>query len=332
MLKFTGERYIPSEVGEIRIEHFHRYALACLLTKDKLVVDLACGEGYGSAYLSSAAREVVGIDLDPEAVTHAQSMYAERPNLRFECCDATRTGLPDGVFDVAVSFETIEHVAQQAEMIAEIRRVLKPDGVLVISSPNRPVYSDARNYKNEFHVKELDLAEFESLLRPHFDQVEYYGQRLAMGTVVGPLSENLAEYRAFSDDGQEICQRTSSKPDPMYFLAVCGSGGRPLPRLGASIFLPESLDLVEHYTGFARWAKQQDRELAIRDNNIRSRQSEEASLQAKLKGLRQELAQQQGELVALNAMRDNFRLEIVRAQAQLELLKSLYSDSTLGGI
>ncbi len=296
------------------------------------MLDLACGEGYGSALLSTLAHSVVGIDIASDALEYARATYGHFTNVRFECASAVATGLTGANFDLVVSFETIEHLAEQAEMLAEIRRLLKPDGVLIISSPNRPVYSQGRDYQNEFHVKELDFVEFDALLREHFGQIDYYGQRLAMGTVVQPLSEKLPTYGAFSDDGKDVQQRTFTMRDPMYFLAVCGFEGQSLPKLNASIFLPDSLDLVEHYTSFARWAKQQDRELAIRDKNVRHYQAEAAALEGKMKTLREELSRRQAELAALNTQRDQFRLEIIRAQAQLDLLKSLYADGEPGSI
>jgi O-antigen biosynthesis protein len=332
MLPFTGERYIPTEAGEIRVEHFHRYAVARTLAQGKVVLDLACGEGYGSALLCTAAHSVVGVDVAQEAVEHARATYGHVPNLRFEVASATQTGLPTASVDMVVSFETIEHLAEQAEMLAEIRRVLKPEGLLVMSSPNRPVYSEGRNYHNEFHVKELDFAEFDALLKPHFGTVAYYGQRLAMGTVIQPLEQTQPAYSAFTDNGEAVEQRTFAMQAPVYYLAVCGPKGVPLPPLNASIFMPESLDLVEHYVGFARWAQKQDRELAQRDKNVRHYQQEAGEFQQRSRELRQQVEAQQADLHALAAQREQLRLEILRAQAQLEMLKELYLDPDSPGI
>lgn len=332
MLSFTGERYMPSISGEIRLEHYHRYALCAALARSKTVLDLACGDGYGSALLGAVANSVIGVDLDSKVIEHARGAYGRMTNLTFECCSAVSTGFGSSQFDLIVSFETIEHLSEQTEMLAEIRRLLKPDGLLIISSPNRPVYSEGRSYHNEFHKKELDFAEFDALLRAQFAQIEYYGQRLAMGTVIQPLSENLSTYSAFSDDGKEVQQRTFSMRDPMFFLAVCGEKGQPLPKLDASIFLPDSLDLVKHYTSFARWAKQQDLELTIRDKNVRHYQAEATVLEGKVKSLLQELSEGQNELAVLHTQLDQCRLEILRAQAQLDLLKILYVDGEVGGI
>src|SRR5262245_56593246 len=157
-LEFTGERFVPGIEGEIAHEHWHRYAFARRFAAGRRVADVACGEGYGSALLADVARDVVGVDIDPEAVAHARNAYAGRTNLRFAEGSATALPLPDASVDVVVSFETLEHLAaaDQPPMVAEFARVLAPAGVLVLSSPNRPEYSDARGYANPFHRHELD--------------------------------------------------------------------------------------------------------------------------------------------------------------------------------
>ena len=156
-MKFTGERFIPTEQGRIRLEHYHRYAMVVDVVANKDVLDVASGEGYGSAFMSNVARSVIGVDISDEAVNHASTAY-KKPNLTFRQGSATDLKFEDASFDVVVSFETIEHLAEQAQMLAEIRRVLRPNGVLVISSPNRPVYSEESGEHNEFHVKELDFS------------------------------------------------------------------------------------------------------------------------------------------------------------------------------
>jgi ubiquinone/menaquinone biosynthesis C-methylase UbiE len=128
-LSFTGERFIPSEQGEIRIEHLQRYIFTLDLVTKKRVLDLACGEGYGSFLISGAAKQVIGVDVSDVAVRHATTKYAKKHgNLKFQKCSATNLPFQDGSFDVVVSFETIEHLAEQMQMVAEIRRVLSPQG------------------------------------------------------------------------------------------------------------------------------------------------------------------------------------------------------------
>ena len=322
-MKFTGERYTPSELGDIRIEHYHRYAVAMQVVKDKIVLDLACGEGYGSALLSLVANQVIGVDISDEAIAHARTAYAARKNLKFECSNATDTSFPNAYFDLVVSFETIEHLTEQEEMLAEIRRVLKPEGILLISSPNRPVYSEGRNFKNEFHIKELNFSEFDSLLSPHFGQVDYYGQRLTMGTVIQPLTGSRQSYKALSDNNEEIVSQTFDLKSPMYFLALCGAADNPLPDLSASILIPNSLDLVEHYVGFARWARNQDYELKIRDSNVLHYKNEAKKFETRIQEMQRQIQEQVESITQLKKTHMKLRNEIIRAEAQLNLLKEL---------
>ncbi|MGC1818205.1 MAG: class I SAM-dependent methyltransferase, partial [Casimicrobiaceae bacterium] len=158
---FTGERFVPGAPGEIAYEHCHRYAFARQLARGRRVLDAACGTGYGSALMADVAVSVVGIDIDAGVVADASAAYASRQNLRFEAASVSAIPLPDASVDLVVSFETIEHIGadDQARMLLEFARVLAPGGLLVLSSPNRLEYSDARSYRNPFHVRELDRGE-----------------------------------------------------------------------------------------------------------------------------------------------------------------------------
>ncbi|HVO89598.1 MAG TPA: class I SAM-dependent methyltransferase, partial [Casimicrobiaceae bacterium] len=113
-LTFTGERFTPEVRGAIWYEHWHRYCAASRIAAGKRVVDAACGEGYGSLLLAGSAQSVVGVDIGAQAVEHARQRY-RAPNLRFECASVTALPLPDASVDVVVSFETIEHLAEQEE-------------------------------------------------------------------------------------------------------------------------------------------------------------------------------------------------------------------------
>jgi glycosyltransferase involved in cell wall biosynthesis/SAM-dependent methyltransferase len=187
-LAWTGERYLPEVIGEIRLEHVHRYLIARELSRNKRVLDIASGEGYGADILAGAAAQVVGVDIAADCVAHASSRYT-RPNLIFKQGTCHAIPLPDCSVDVVVSFETIEHVERQEDAIREIRRVLISDGVLIISTPDRPEYSDRLDNHNPYHLKELDREEFRALLRTAFSQVAMVGQRVKAGSVVGPLDE-----------------------------------------------------------------------------------------------------------------------------------------------
>lgn len=262
-MEFTGERFIPTESGEIRHEHLHRYAWCRELAHGKAVLDIACGEGYGSVMLAEVAASVVGVDISQETIAHSRKTYGHVDHLQFQLGDAAAIPLPDQSVDMVVSFETIEHHDRHVEMISEIRRVLRPDGVLVLSSPNRPVYSDMAGHHNEFHVKELDFRELDDLLRGRFPQVRYYGQRLAIGSVVTPiaLEDAQREIEAFTDTGSEVMARSVRLLDPVYFVAIAAGEGVALPKLKPSVFFSEVEDLYDHHHEVAGWAHRIDAEL-----------------------------------------------------------------------
>jgi 2-polyprenyl-3-methyl-5-hydroxy-6-metoxy-1,4-benzoquinol methylase len=112
-LPFTGERFIPGLKGEIWMEHWHRYHFAARWAAGQRVLDVACGEGYGSALLARGAAHVTGVDVSAQAIAHARSAYADRANLEFVCASCTALPLADASVDVAVTFETIEHIEGQ---------------------------------------------------------------------------------------------------------------------------------------------------------------------------------------------------------------------------
>src|SRR3954464_12319381 len=141
-LAFTGERFIPGTPGEIWIEHWHRYHFATRWSAGRRVLDIACGEGYGSALLARNSQHVTGVDVSPEAVEHARQAYSGVRNIEFREGSCTRIPLADASVDVVVSFETLEHIHEQVAFVDEIARVLSSDGVLLMSCPNKAEYTD----------------------------------------------------------------------------------------------------------------------------------------------------------------------------------------------
>lgn len=260
MINFTGERFVLTESGEIRYEHMHRYAWVTRFCRGRRVLDIACGEGYGSALLAAHADSVMGVDIAYEAVLHAREKYAAKGNLQFLQGSATAIPLQSRSVDVVVSFETVEHLPQQSEMLADIRRVLRPDGLLIMSSPNKKVYSDDRNYVNEFHVKELYFEEFDALLREQFPAVTYLGQRLLTGSVVAPMQQQSSYYEAIGLKGDRLVRQTSTSAGIMYFVAVCAADDVHLPKTDSSFFIDEDLDLYAEAQKSLRWASTLDLE------------------------------------------------------------------------
>ena len=157
--------------------HLGRYRFASSrIETGTMVLDAACGSGYGSAILAQHARHVVGVDVSADALAHARAHY-QVPNIEFIQADLSRPlALPDRSCDAVVSFETIEHVRDQHALLAEFHRVLAPGGTLIVSSPDRDIISGKAHEVNEFHVAELSKPEFVDLIGRHFQIVELYGQ------------------------------------------------------------------------------------------------------------------------------------------------------------
>ena len=129
-MEFTGERFIPSsETGdEITIEHLQRYYSAIPLAKDKVILDAASGEGYGTSILAEVASQAIGLEIDAEATTHAKNQYP-KPNLQFINGSIGQIPLANASVDRVFSFETIEHVDHELQclFLDEIKRVLNQD-------------------------------------------------------------------------------------------------------------------------------------------------------------------------------------------------------------
>jgi SAM-dependent methyltransferase len=174
-MEYTGERMVPEASGPQTFwEHVYRYRFAARLVRAKRVLDIACGEGYGTASLvKSGAGSVIGVDVSPAACAHARRKYGIDARLG----DAHAIPVADAAVDVVVSFETIEHVPDPAQFLAECRRVLAPGGTIVISTPNRDVYSE-RAQHNPFHCAEMNRAEFVAAMSVDFRALKIYSQHV----------------------------------------------------------------------------------------------------------------------------------------------------------
>ncbi|WP_376697031.1 class I SAM-dependent methyltransferase [Wenzhouxiangella sp. EGI_FJ10305] len=245
-LEFTGERFTPECVREMAYEHWHRYAWATELVDGAEVLDAACGEGYGSRLLAARAKSVVGVDIGEEAVAHARERY-RGDNLRFDQADATRLPFGDDSFDVVVSFETLEHLEAQETLLAEFRRVLRPDGFLIISSPDRKTYSDETGYDNPFHVRELYRDELESLISATFPAYRLYGQKLMFVSALWDLGNGGGRQFLTDDDGSVGVADTPEYP-PLYYIVVAAAETASLPTVpGLSLYGDRGESVYRHY-------------------------------------------------------------------------------------
>lgn len=231
--KHATERLHTGEAGEGMLEHLHRYALAVDRCAGKTVLDIASGEGYGTNLLAAVAAQAVGVDIDAEAVDLAARKYAAgKKNLRFLQGSAARIPLEDGMFDVVVSFETIEHHDQHEEMMQEIKRVLKPGGLLVISSPDKHFYSEKPGTTNPFHVKELYKEEFEALLKRYFSNTSLYRQKTFFSSVIAPDHDEKSNLDVYGGNFESV--KKLEGIEPVYLVALASDAA--FEPLGSSIF------------------------------------------------------------------------------------------------
>lgn len=184
MLGEPPERFVPEQMGGtlLAAEHLVRYWWAAQAAPGADVLDAACGVGFGTELLLQAgARSAVGVDLSAEAVTAARERCAEAAS--FYSADVQELPLEADSVDLAVCFETIEHVERPERAIAELRRVLRPTGALLISSPNRGVSPP----DNPYHVREYTTEELEAELAEVFRHVEIIGQQSWFASILsGP--------------------------------------------------------------------------------------------------------------------------------------------------
>lgn len=325
-MKFTGERFVPGiDNEELTIEHMQRYRSVLSIVAGKTVVDIASGEGYGSNMLASVALHVTGIDISSEAVKNASEKY-KRENLDYMVGDVAEIPLETGSVDVVVSFETIEHVSEekQKQFLAEAKRVLKADGVLIISTPNKKIYSDKYNYHNEFHIKEFYREEFEKFIGDKFTNTVFYNQYDEVANVIESdvAGESGKIFKANGRDGK-------------YYIVVASDGKLPILDRVAAIREEEEYSRCKDYI-LRLQKEEEDRNLHIkkldaeiseknlyieqlRQTEIRNKEqlkkldSEKQDLEDKVSGLEQEISGQKQEVSRLEQ-------ELRNKQGHIELL------------
>ncbi len=278
--EFTGERVIPGLVEDnLFNEHVARYRFAARMQppRNLTILDAGCGSGYGTLELSKSGAQVLGIDISPEAISHAQAIYAGE-NIRFEQASCTAIPAGDGAFGLVAAFEVIEHLPQWRDFLREARRVLDPAGIFLVSTPNRLYYAEARQKAgpNPFHVHEFTEEEFRAELSAVFPHVKI-------------LLQNHVEAIAFSGSETasadlEIQDRPADPSTANFFLAVCGI--QALPPIPSFIFIPETGNVLQT----------RERHIALLDGEIRQKnewiaheQSERARMLDKVRDMEAEL-------------------------------------------
>lgn len=237
-LELTGERTLPDVPAEnywFR-RHLAVYEWIGARVAGRSVLDMACGEGYGSEVLSRSASRVVGLDANPEAFEHARRRY-QRQNLTFERGMVETFGDP-GSFDAVVFLQTIEHVQDPAGVLRHFKSILTDGGVAYVSTPNLLTLAPPGSAKsdNPWHIREYRAAEFESLCRSVFAPVEVLGlfharklelhaRALSLGwdRVHSALRITKPFYDRFTPaiDTRDFALRPDRLDAALDFLAVC---------------------------------------------------------------------------------------------------------------
>jgi ubiquinone/menaquinone biosynthesis C-methylase UbiE len=166
----TAEEYV------LHLMHRSDYETAALLAQDKTVLDLGCNGGHGTIILGSACKEITGVDVSPTAIATAKSRH-ESGKVQFRLVDGLTLPFPDQSFDLITSFQVIEHLAGYETYFSEIKRVLKSEGLLLVTTPNAAIrLHPGQKPWNPFHVREFSASELENLLRSHFASAQVLGQ------------------------------------------------------------------------------------------------------------------------------------------------------------
>lgn len=214
--EFTGERVIPGQVDdELWDEHIARYAFARRFAAGQRVLDIGCGTGYGIADLASVATQAIGVDSALEAIPATLGGKA-----RVVCASASALPFGPESFDLVTAFEVIEHLEDWPGLLAEAARVLRKDGVFLVSTPNKRYYAESRAAigPNPFHVHEFEYAEFRAGLERAFPSVVIYLQ-------------NRVEGFAFSAGESALetapCIRAGAPDEAQFFLALCAFESLP---------------------------------------------------------------------------------------------------------
>lgn len=268
-MEFTGERYVTDlNSAQISYEHWHRYLYSTQFVKGKDVLDIASGEGYGSRLLAQTAKSVMGVDISDEAIAFANERYRQN-NLSFLQGSVENIPLAGtNKIDVVVSFETIEHVNVEAQelFLQEVKRLLRDDGIFIVSSPNKLLYSDIPKYKNEFHLKEFYEQEFFEFLRKFFRHVILFGQKIFAGSDMWRLGDGehgsaFTEYH-ISNEGNKFLV-SDDKKESLYLIAVCSDS--EIKAAKNSFLVDKSLSILSERDGQIASLNQAvaDRDLAI---------------------------------------------------------------------
>jgi SAM-dependent methyltransferase len=312
-LEFTGERVVPGLVdADLLNEHLARYRFAARFAEGAVVLDAGCGTGYGAAELSRALK-VVGVDASGEAVNHARCNFS-RGGVHFLRAVCESLPFADGSFDLVVAFEVIEHLERWQDFLNEARRVLRPAGLLLVSTPNKAYYAEARGAAgaNPYHVREFEFGEFESALSAVFPHVKIWTQNHSDVIVFNRAERSPGDFDAPGDDRPEQAH---------FFFAACSRS--PIRDMRAFAWSPVSGNVLrdrERHIGLL------ESELAKKDEWLKQAQTAHAALQESHEQVLAELERSNEWAGRLNAELKQAGSAIAGIQQELATTQTGYAD------
>jgi ubiquinone/menaquinone biosynthesis C-methylase UbiE len=238
-LEFTGERIVPGmDINYGVIEHLHRYAVAREFCSGRTVLDIASGEGYGTSLLAVVAAFAYGVDISSDVIEHARAKYGAS-NLSFLVGDAVSIPLDDRSVDVITCFETIEHLEEHEEVFAEFCRVLKPTGLLILSTPESSIYY-RQDPENKFHRKVISQAQLQNIVNSHFRYACYFSQMFVVGSLISAITNDCSKMQyyngSFSEIREGLCAHGRFN-QPLFNLVICSNDYNTINGASAEISL-----------------------------------------------------------------------------------------------
>lgn len=268
-LSFSGERMVPklNKGMTLYYEHLTRYLMATGLVKNKNVLDVGCGTGYGSWLLKEmGARSVSGFDISEESINYAKKNY-KTTGVNFRVGNAEKFPKYKNKFDLIVTFELIEHIDDHDAFLKQVTANLQKNGTLIVSTPNKNTYQN----ENLYHINELTPDEFEKLLNGTFKYVELFDQRFLFSNFILPVHNKTD--KEFSKIDESYIQENvncflplNKLDDCRYLVAICSNSKVKSENFSISTLSVDNFSLKEGVEGlYADWSKATEENKQIKD-------------------------------------------------------------------